>query len=519
MVSLGGGCTLRPPFPFEVVVMGGTPSGVAAAVAAAREGYKVCLIAEQDHLGGMMSSGLSSIDPANPELIGGISREVFMAIAGYYRDTYGPGSEQYKQCNRGFSFEPHVAEMIFEKLVEEEGIALLRGWHFVDCDVELNRITGVHIRNRHTGEERTIGGGVFVDATYTGDFFAEAGAPYSLGREGRKVYGELLAGHIYQDPVTRKPLPGSTHEGDSLIQAYNYRLCLTDSLQNMAPLPEPENYDQTRYRKLYDFFKTKGGIRCSDYLVFRPLPNRKFDVDNNPSCWVSSDLIGASQLYPDAELQERARIEKAHMEHLLGLLKFLRTDPQVPSKLRDEFTRYGLARDEFKDNRHLPFQLYIREARRVHAPFTFTERDALTDTLKEEAIGVGSFPLRSQATGSWRRSYPWAEGCFVMPSRTYQIPYSVMLPAWVRNLLVSVCVSASHVGYGALRAEPVSMILGQAAGIAAALCLEYNCEVDEVPVHQLQERLRRRGAVLSLAEARPWTEDAGDFIHGNSAPR
>jgi len=508
------GCGLKGPasHPYDVVVLGGTPSAVAAAVAAARQGSKVILVARNELLGGMMASGLGNTDSGNPDYIGGIAAEVFARIAEYYRQSYGPESEQFKSCNFGLRFEPHVAEQVFERLVADENIEVLRGWVLADCYAELNRIENITVRHRKTGQQKQIGGLVFIDATYTGDLFAEAGAPFYLGRESREVFGEKLAGHIYQHPLTRQPLPASTGAGDSLIQAYNYRLCLTDSSGNSAEWPEPESYDPGNYRLLYDFIRAKGELDFSDFMIFSPLPNRKYDVDNNGYCWLSADLVGASQNYPEAGEHQRLEIEKRHMEHILGLWKFLRSDQGIPAHLRAQFNRFFPAKDEFTDNRHLPFQIYVREARRLHGISTFSEKDALADTLKEDAIGMGSHPMDSHATGGLRPGYPWREGFFIRPCRPYQIPYYIMTPVWVRNLLVSCCVSASHVGYGTLRLEPVFMIMGQAAGVAAELCNKYNCQVDEIPVPELQELLRQQGAILSHSEARSWEEALGSDI-------
>ncbi len=509
-------CGLKGPasHPYDVVVMGGTPSGVAAAVAAYRQGAKVCLIAQNEHLGGMMASGLGNTDSGNPDYIGGIAAEVFRKIAAHYRNTYGPESEQFRSCNYGLRFEPHVAEQVFEQLVKAERIEVLRGWLLTDCHVELNKMESVTVRHRKTGLQKKIGGLVYIDATYTGDLFAEAGAPFYLGRESRKVFGEKLAGHIYQDHQTREPLPGSTGAGDSLIQAYTYRLCLTDSAENSAEWPEPENFDPGQYRLLHDFIRAKGKLTFKDFMIFSPLPNRKYDISDNGFCWLSTDLIGASQDYPKATDEERLEIEKRHMEHILGLWKFLRDDPGIPAQLRSQFNRFYPAKDEFTDSRHLPFQIYVREARRLHGIYTFSEKDALTDTLKEDAVGMGSYPMDSHATGQPRPGYPWREGFFSKPCRPYQIPYFIMTPVWVRNLLISCSVSASHVGYGTLRLEPVFMIMGHAAGVAADLSSKYNCEVDEIPVPELQELLREQGAILSHAEARPWEEGIEFDIQG-----
>lgn len=487
-----------------MVVLGGTPAGIAAAVTAARGGARVCLIEERNHLGGMMASGLGNTDAGNPELIGGLAREIFQSIAAYYKEKYGPESKQFKDCREGLCFEPHVAGEIFDRLVQKERIVSFRGFVLKDIDMERNWITKLFILNVIGGGKKTIGGRIFIDATYTGDLFSIASAPYILGREGREAFDESLAGHIFQDPETRQPLPGSTGREDSLIQAYNYRLCLTDSVENMAPLPEPERYDPEKYKILYDYILARGKVSFRDIMIFSPLPNRKYDVNNNGYCWMSTDLIGGSRYYPEASSEERAEIEKTHMEHILGLLKFLRTDPGLPQSLRDEFNRFNPARDEFADNRHLPFQIYVREARRLRASYTFTQHDATTDTLKKDAVGMGSYPLDSHVTGPWNFSCPWAEGFFIMPCRPYQIPHSIMIPTWIRNLFVPACVSASHVGYGTLRMEPVYMIMGQAAGTAATLCLKYKCEAVAIPIPELQVILRKNGAILSRQGAKPW---------------
>ena len=499
---------------YDLVVVGGTPSGIAAALTAARSGVRVALVSGNKSIGGMMSSGLGNTDSGDPAFIGGIAREVFGKIAAYYESTYGKESEQFIDCRYGLRFEPHVAEMVFDSLVAAEpNITLYRGYTFIDSWGRSSRIDSVVARNFINCDEIRVSGKFFIDATYTGDLFASAGDPYRTGRESREVFGESMAGKIYQNPDTRLPYPESTGEGDSLVQAYNYRLCITDSAENKVPFPEPESYDPERYRGLYSWMEDwKGELNHKVFMIFSPLPNRKFDLNNYGYCRISTDLIGGSTLYPEAEPCERPVIDREHMEYILGLWKFLREDPGIPDSLRKAFTRYGPAGDEFADNDNLPFQIYIREGRRLAANSCFTERDATTDTLKIDAVAMGSYPLDSHATGAFRNNYPWAEGFFILPARPYQIPYWIMVPSWSRNLLVSLCVSASHVGYGTLRMEPVFMELGQAAGEAAVLALEYNVESSEVPVQILQNKLREKGAILSHTEARPWIEGV-DFGH------
>ncbi|MBW7997383.1 MAG: FAD-dependent oxidoreductase [Candidatus Glassbacteria bacterium] len=511
-------CAVRGTGPkdYDVVVYGATPGGIAAALAAARMGERVCLVAVNSRVGGMMASGLGNTDAGNPDFIGGISAEVFAKIAAHYRRAYGETSPQYAACRDGLRFEPHVAEAVFEKMLADEEVELLRAWRLIELDASLNRINSILLRRNSDGSQRSIEGRFFIDATYTGDLFAEAGCPFYTGREGREVFDESLAGHLFQHHETRLPLPGSTHEGDSLIQAYNYRLCLTDSVENSVPWPEPENYKPGDYRVLCEFIRLRrnsprsgGELTPRDFLNIAPLPNRKYDLNNYGHCWLSTDLVGGSQGYPLGTWRERAGIEKAHREHILGLWKFLRTDPGIPAELRAQFDRYRLAADEFTDNGNWPFQIYVREARRLHGEVTFTQHDATVDTLKNEAVGIGSYPMDSHATGPVRREYRWREGFFILPSRPYQIPYRIMVPTWMRNLLVPVCVSASHVGYGTLRLEPVWMIMGHAAGTAASICLEFNCEVGECPVPVLQRELRSQGQIIAHDQAAPWTDRSG----------
>ena len=534
---------------YELVVVGGTPSGVAAAVAAARSGVRVALISGNRHIGGMLVSALGDVDSGAPKYIGGIAREVFEGIARHYESTYGPESEQFRDCHNGLRFEPHVAGMVFDSLVAAEpNITVYRGYTFIDSWGRSSRIDSMLARDFSDCGEIRIAGKFFIDATYTGDLFASAGDPYRTGRESREVFGEELAGNIYQNPQTGLPYPISSGEGDSLIQAYTFRLCITDSAENSVPFPEPQSYDPERYRGLYGWMEDwDGELNHKSFMEFTKLPNRKYDQNNSGYCRVSTDLIGGSNGYPEAEPCDRPLIDREHLEHILGLWKFLREDPGIPDSLRKSFARYGLAKDElnseriprglprgkranknktlpcnedsprlaagslqFTDNANLPFQLYVREGRRLAAIDCFTGLDATTDTLKSDAIAMGSYPLSSHATGGFKDGYPRAEGFFIFSARPCQIPYRIMVPSWSRNLLISLCVSASHVAYGSLRAEPVSMELGQAAGEAAALALEFNVESSEVPVQILQNKLREKGAILSHAEARSWA--GGDSI-------
>ncbi|MCE5273009.1 FAD-dependent oxidoreductase [bacterium] len=500
---LASGCG-SPRHDFDLVVLGGTPGGVAAAVAGARQGLHVCLLVEGEHPGGTLSSGPSYMDQGNPELMGGLAREVYYGIARAYRESYGPESQQYKDCAGGLRFEPHVAEAVLEALLKKERVTVYRGLRFVDTELALNQIQSLRLFRAADGDTLRVGGTIFVDATCSGDLAAEVGAPYRVGRESRAVFDEPLAGFIFQAPDGAL-LPGSTGAGDSLLQAAGFCLCLTDSAANQAPWPEPQSYDPRRYGALLGYIRETGAASVERFVRLTALPGRKWAVEGLAECPLTLDLPGAAQAWPEAGPEKRASIERAQLDFALGLFKFLRSDPGVPEPLRQSFARLAPAADEFVDNSNLPRGLHLRETRRLDGRSTFTQADALSDTLKPDAVALADFPLQSAAVSGTRTpGGPWPEGCFLRETRSHQLGYTLMLPAWLRNLLVPVAMSSSHVGWCGFNREPVFMQTGQAAGVAAELCIRYNCEVDEIPLAELQDILRQQGAILTAAEARPW---------------
>lgn len=499
----------RTPDDFDLVVLGGSPGGVAAAVAGARQGLSVCLVADGEHVGGALSSGLGHVDEGRPELLGGIARETFYAVERHYRETYGPQSSQYADCAAGLRFEPRVIEAVFEEMLKKERVHVFRGLRFVDSEIAKNQIQSVRLIETASGGEVRLSGKIFVDASYGGDVYVEAGAPFRAGRESREVFGESLAGLIFQNPATGEILPASTGAGDSLIQASGYVLCLTDSAANQAAWPEPESYDPSRYSALIGYIRASGADEPGDLVRLTRLPNRKLCVESHPDCPVSTDLPGGMRDWISDEPGAREAAELAHMEHLLGLFRFLRTDPAVPANLREAFASLAPAADEFTGNSGLPSQLHVRESVRLDGRATFVQADALTDTHKVDAVCAGAFRLESAVVSGISVAGSRPEGCFSLEGRTYQVGYNLMLPAWLRNLAVPVTLSSSHAGWCGLNRESLFMQTGEAAGVAAAICIRYNCEVDEIPVSELQTLLRRNGAILSADEARPWEPSGG----------
>ena len=497
----------------EVVVYGGTAGGVVAAVAAAREGTSVILVEPGRHVGGMVSGGLGATDTGKRGAIGGYSREFFGRVREYYVKKYGADSAQVKDCSDGFRFEPHVAELIFREMLREAKVTVV----FEQRLAQVKK-TGPRIDSFTTQKGDAFAGLVFIDATYEGDLMAKAGVKYTVGREGREQYNESIAGVQARSPAHQwsvavspfdaagKRLPfvqpgpaGEPGAGDRKVQAYNFRLCMTDRKDNLVPWPKPANYDPKRYELLARYLEKKPGLTMGQLMNPVRMPNGKTDTNNNGP--FSTDHIGANWDYPDGDYAVRERIWKDHVEYTQGFLYFLANDPRVPEKLRQEMNRWGLARDEFPDTDHWPHQLYVREARRMLGAYVMTQADIMTDRSKDDSVGLGSYNTDSHHVQRvpTKDGAVINEGDFQVPVQPYAIPYRSLTPkaAECENLLVPVCCSASHVAYGTIRMEPVYMILGQASGVAAGLAVKDKCAVQKVSVKELHARLKEQKAVLS----------------------
>lgn len=478
-----------------VVVYGGTPAGVAAAVTAARGGQSVTLIEPSRHLGGVVSGGLTRTDIGRIDTVGGFAREFFDRCYAHYVATYGADSAQAKDSRGGIYTEPHVAELVFEALLAEAGVSVERGLHIVAAEVEVSdpfrRVRAITAAD-DAGERRSFAADGFVDASYEGDLMALAGVPYLVGRESRETYGEEHAG-------IRSGPPEAIGKGDHRTQAYNYRLCLTDREDIRVYPPEPPGYDRGRYAALLAYILTvKPETIQHTILNIEPVANGKYDANNCGYAWQSTDWVGHNYTYPEADWAERQRIAAAHLNYVQGLFYFLQNDPEVPTALREDARRYGLAADEFADHDHWPHQLYVREARRMIGAYVFTERDARSDRHKPDSVGIGSYTIDChgcQTLPAANRPYT-IEGGLGVAVRPYEIPYRILCPPQHTNLLVAVCVSASHVGYCTLRMEPVYMMLGHAAGVAIDLAIDGGLPVQEVPIEALQTVLREQQALL-----------------------
>ncbi|HEY2016956.1 MAG TPA: FAD-dependent oxidoreductase [Bryobacteraceae bacterium] len=497
---------------FDVVVYGGTAGGVITAVSAARMGLKVALLEPGRHVGGMVSGGLSHTDIGRREVIGGYSLEF------YWRGGRHYGLPQYAQ-NFAWYMEPGVSEGIFRDMLREEGVTVLFDRRLRERDgvrKDGGKVAAITMEN---GEQ--FAGKIFADATYEGDLMAQAGVAFTWGRESSSQYGESLAGVRSETPfhqflVDLKPAgvevskdPGAPGAADRKVQAYNFRMIFSHDPANRVPYPQPAQYDAKRFdlmAQLLEAMHRKLGAaqKMGDVLSVGPIPNQKADINNNGP--FSTDYIGKSWDYPNASYQRRQEIWRDHEEYTRQYLYFLAHDPRVPPSLQKEVNEWGLAKDEFVDNHNFPNQLYIREARRMVGEYVMIQSDIQTDLTKPDPIGMGSY--NSDSHNVQRIVTPAGfirnEGDMQVAVKPYQIPYRVLLPkkAQAQNLLVPVCFSASHVAYSTLRMEPQYMILGQAAGVAAALAIRGGQAVQDIDTGELTRLLVSQGAILEYSASR-----------------
>ena len=521
---------------FDVVVYGGTAGGVTAAVQAARMGKRAVIVDPSDHLGGMTSGGLGFTDVGNPATVGGIAREFYHHVWQAYRDPAAwrwQAREQFARSVAGqgvrsiddgaevqWNFEPHVAERAFDDLVREAGVARVRGRLDLHGGVVKagGRITGLRME-----DGRVVAGRVFVDASYAGDVMALAGVRYVVGREANAEHHETVNGieaaaakknqlpagiDAFRLPGDRasgllplvNPDPGGPDgSADQRVQAYCYRLCLTDVPANRLPIARPDGYDERDFELLLRAVAAgqSGGFLTLD----RQVPNHKTDANNGSG--ISLDLIGGNHGYPDGDYAARARIADAHRRWSLGLIYTLQQSGRVPAKIRAGMLKWGLPKDEFTDNDHFPRELYVREGRRMVGALVECEPLLRDSAPVTDSVAMGSYKADSHnvqryadAAGHVRN-----EGDVqASVGGPYRISYRAIVPRadQCANLLVPWCLSATHAAYGSIRMEPVFMSLGQAAGTAAALAIDGHTSVQAVPYDALRDRLRADKQVVEL---------------------
>jgi FAD dependent oxidoreductase len=513
----------------DVVVYGGTSGGVAAAIQSKRMGKSVVLIEPTRHVGGLSSGGLGFTDSGDKRAIGGISREFYQKVKAHY-DNPAAWTHESREGYKGYrpaddamwTFEPKVAEQIFRVMLKDNGIPLVEG-EGLDRTPKGIEKAGPRIRSIRTLSGNVYVGSVFIDATYEGDLMALAGVSYTVGREANSKYGETLNGvqrarnthnHRFLKNVDPFVTPGDPKSGllfgidkdlppdgagDHRLQAFCYRMCMSNAPTNRIPFPKPVDYDETKYELLFRNFEA-GDLR----FPMKPdlMPNGKTDTNNN--CAVSTDFIGQNHRYPDADEAERAKIVAAHESYQKGLMWSLANHPRVPAKIRDEMAKWGLPKDEFVATGGWPHQIYVREARRLVGEYVVTEADCRRTRPTPDPVGMGSYNMDSHNCARYvtPEGFVQNEGDVqVGPGGPYQIAYGSLIPiaGECTNLLVPVCLSSSHIAYGSIRMEPVFLILGQSAATAAVQAIEQNCDVQKIDRAKLRQQLLKDKQVLELA--------------------
>jgi len=499
---------------YDICVFGGTSAGVAAAVQAARSGKSVVLTEDGCHVGGLTSGGLSQTDIGNKAAIGGLAREFYRRMGQHY------GS------NETWKLEPSVAEVVFLKMLGDAKVPVYFNEHLKAVQKKGARLASITME-----DGKTIRARMFIDASYEGDLMAAAKVSYFVGRESNSTYGETLDGirgvtpkHQFLVPVDpyvrpgdpssglldliQDQPPGNAGDGDKSVQAYNFRLCLTQNPTNRMPIDPPNNYDPAQYELLARYLDALSAAgrtpHLNDLMHIQPMPDGKTDVNNNGP--FSTDFIGHNYDYPEGTRAQRERIRQAHEDYTRGLLRFLADDSRVAESLRVEMRSWGLCKDEFKDTGGWPHQLYVREARRMISDYVMTEKNCRHSVVAPDAVGLAAYTMDSHnCRRIVRDGHVENEGDVQVGGFSpYPISYRSMVPrrSECENLLVPVCLSASHIAYGSIRMEPVFMVLGQSSAMAAALAVEEEVPVQDINYGKLREQLLAAGQILEWKRAR-----------------
>lgn len=540
-------------FSADLIVYGGTSAGVSAAIQASRMGKSVILIEPTQRIGGLTTGGLGATDIGNKDAIGGISREFYQNIKVYYDNPKSwkrQKPEDYREEERNaknqeamWTFEPSAALTVLKKMMDAEKIEMVYG-------ERLNRKNGVKkdgakIIAIEMESGKSYIGKMFIDATYEGDLMASAGVSFRVGRESNKEYGETLNGvqankvsltlrktisnnsnhHNFIDgvdpyivkgnpasgllPFITKGAPGIDGSGDKDIQAYCFRMTLTDRPENRIHFAKPEGYNELEYELLFRNYEAAEGpieemYPYGDPLVpwiNTPMPNRKTDTNNQKG--FSTDFIGQNYDYPDASYEEREKIVERHRKYQQGLMWTLAYHPRIPEKVRNVVSQWGTCKDEYEREDGWQEQLYVREARRMTSDYVMTQQNCESLKFAEDPIGLGAYGMDSHQVKRYVdvNGFVQNEGNVeAHVSSPYPISYKSIVPriAECNNLLVPVCVSATHIAYGSIRMEPVFMVLGQSAATAACLAIDKGVEIQKIDYELLKSKLLIDKQVLNV---------------------
>jgi hypothetical protein len=495
---------------YDIIVYGGTSAGVIAARAADLEGKRVLLIEPGAHLGGLTSGGLGQTDIGNKHAVTGLSRDFYRRLGDHYGKL------------EAWKFEPHVAENIYNDIIEESNIEVLFDHRITGVEMQRKKIRNIKLEKTSdpSAPEKSYSAEFFIDCSYEGDLMAHSGVSYTVGRESNDTYGEtyngvqLLEGHQFPDNIDPYLIPGdpssglcrgiqdreleSRGTGDHLVQAYNYRLCLTQDTTNMVRFTAPPDYDPAKYELLKRVIQQRDSLGWKQdlgqlYLIISPMPNGKTDINNKGP--MSTDAIGMNWDYPEADYDTRDSIALEVENYIKGLLYFFANDPGVTKELRTQMNSWGWSADEFQDNDHFPHQMYVREARRLIGEYVMTEHNCMGDSTVEDGIGLAAYTMDSHncqrivVNGMVKNEGNVEIGDFP----PYEISYRSLVPKREEctNLSVPVCMSSSHIAFGSIRMEPVFMVLGQVCGLASSMAIDNKQKIQEINVNNLVKKLEK----------------------------
>lgn len=508
---------------YDVIIYGGTSAGVVAAYQVKKLGKSVLIVVPDGHIGGLTSGGLGQTDIGNKQVIGGISREFYRKLGLVY------GKEE------SWTFEPKEAMKIYLNMIETEKIPVIKLKKIKSVIKKGDKIISLTLINTYGKEikssKQTITAAVFLDCTYEGDLFAKAGISYALGRENNTKYGETINGyfladylkqsgrHQFPDSISPYKIPGDSSsgllygigsgkpgkkgEGDRLLQAYNFRICLTREAANAIPITKPANYKAENYELLGRLIAKQPTFdKLQQYFIWSLMPNYKTDINNRGG--FSTDMIGANYNWPEADFDERQKIYKEHLAYTKGLLYFFKTDNRIPKQMQDAFQKYGYPKDEYTDNNNWTPQLYIREGRRLTGEYVMTEKNCTGEVVVADPIAMAAYAMDSHNTqrivvNGMVKNEGNVE---VKGFKPYPISYKSITPkkSECTNLLVPVSLSASHIAFGSIRMEPVFMILGQSAAFAAVQAITEKTAVQDINYSTLKTNLLKNNQVLTNPE-------------------
>ncbi len=492
---------------YDIVIYGGTSAGIIAGYTAKQMGKSVIVIEPTSHIGGLTTGGLGATDIGNKYAVTGLAKDFYRRLGTHYG--------KFEQ----WLFEPGVAGKIFDQYIDRAGLEIVKKHRLETAVLAGKTIKEIVVKNLDNGAERKIAGKVFIDATYEGDLMAKAGVSYAVGREANTEYDEtingvqLMHGHQMPDGIDPYKVPGDPASGllwgispevlqpagagDDKLQAYNFRICLTNNPENRLPIVKPERYDAAKYELLVRLFAAQPEKRkLTDYFAWSRMPNQKTDINNKGG--FSTDMIGMNHGYADAGYEKREAIIRDHIDYTKGLLYFFANDPRVPEEIRDEIKDWGYPKDEYTDNGHWTPQLYLREVRRMKGAYVMTQANCQGKEIVEDGIGMAAYTMDSH---NCQRIVIEKDGKKMVKNEgnvevggfpPYPISYRSLTPREneCTNLLVPICLSASHIAYGSIRMEPVFMALGQSSAVAASMAVDKGTSVQKIDVKALQKELK-----------------------------